>query len=79
LFLVDLNLGDGRGTDLVREIKKRWPSEETVVLLLSTSNLEEDRLDAESAKVSRYVLKHDDPNQFSEQMTELIKEFFAIS
>lgn len=79
LFLVDLNLGDGRGTDLTREIKKRWPAEETVVLLLSTSDLPEDRKDAAEANVTQYVLKHDDPTQFSDQMTKLIQEIYGLS
>ena len=78
LFLVDLNLGDGRGTDLTREIKKRWPTENCVVLLLSTSDLAEDRKDAESAQVTQYVLKHDDPSEFSEQMTQLIREIYGL-
>ena len=79
LFLVDLNLGDGRGTDLTREIKKRWPAENSVVLLLSTSDLASDRQDAQDAQVTQYVLKHDDPTQFSEQMTQLIKEIYGLS
>lgn len=78
LFLIDLNLGDGRGTDLTREIKKRWPTEETVVLLLSTSNLAEDRQDAADANVTQYVLKHDDPAQFGDQMTKLIQEIYGL-
>jgi DNA-binding NarL/FixJ family response regulator len=78
LFLIDLNLGDGRGTDLVREIKKRWPTEETNVLLLSTSDLAEDRKDAQEAQVTQYVLKHDDPILFSEQMTKLIQEIYGL-
>ena len=78
LFLVDLNLGDGRGTDLTREIKNRWKVTTPPVLLLSTSDLEEDRLDAEQAGVSQYVLKQDDPIQFGEQITDLLTTLFGL-
>lgn len=77
LFLVDLNLGDGRGTDLVREIRKRWLAKEANVLLLSTSDLTEDRQDALDAGVTQYILKDDDPNQFSEQITKIILEIYG--
>jgi len=79
LFLVDLNLGDGRGTDLAREIRKRWPHKNPPVLLLSTSNLEQDRQDAIESGVSQYILKHDDPVKFSEQMTDLMRVVFGVA
>lgn len=77
LFIVDLNLGDGRGTDLAREIKMRWIDQPPPILLLSTSRLEQDLADADSAGVSDYIVKDEDPEKFTAQVVAGVQKLFG--
>lgn len=72
IFIVDLNLGDGKGTELVRALRDRC--ETTPVLLLSTSKLEEDREDANRSGASLYIVKDDDPEIFFKQVADGLKK-----
>jgi two-component system response regulator DevR len=58
IVVMDLRLPDGSGIDACREIKRRWP--QTQVLILTSYADDEALLDAYSAGASGYVLKRAD-------------------
>lgn len=57
LAIVDLNLGDGRGTALIAELRASAQHHHTRAIILSTSVLDSDREEALAVGADRYVTK----------------------
>ena len=73
LAIFDMNLGDGRGTDLIREARK-CISRELPILVVSTSALETDIEEAISAGASAYLTKCADPEEFLDQLEPILEQ-----
>lgn len=63
--IVDLNLGDGRGTSLIKDLRASEQMKRIPILVLSTSNLESDMLDSYHSGADCYLTKSNDPTVFS--------------
>jgi DNA-binding response OmpR family regulator len=70
-MIVDMNLGDGKGTEVIKKLREL--SNSPPVLLLSTSRLEEDRENALLVGADKYVVKEEDPETFLREVAEGLK------
>jgi DNA-binding NarL/FixJ family response regulator len=75
LAVFDLNLGDGRGTELVRLLRCSKSSADSVAIVLSTSTSLEDAKDCYQAGANCYLHKEDNPQVFSQVLTSALQFF----
>lgn len=75
LILLDLNLRDGSGHDLLHAIKHDPALREIPVVILSTSSDPYDVQRAMDAGARRYIVKPPDFNEFVDAMTALSELF----
>lgn len=68
IAVLDLNLGDGRGTDLLREIRSSEQYKSIPVVILSTSTLASDKDESYSNGANLFLTKAGDPAGFLEQI-----------
>lgn len=68
LLIVDLNLGDGYGAELVAEIGRSTLFVRTQLLVVSTSFLDEDVGASYRAGAHGFLLKSSDPREFAAQI-----------
>ena len=68
--VLDLNLGDGRGTDLLREIRSSEKYNSVPVLILSTSALPSDQQESYNSGANLFITKDTDPAGFLEQIAK---------
>jgi len=71
LFVIDMNLGDGKGTEIVIEIRKHLFT--APVLILSTSKLPEDIEAAKKAGANSYAVKDDNPEIFLQSVSAEVR------
>ena len=71
LAVFDLNLGDGRGSELAQRAKSAGAAFPTVVL--STSALEFDRDEALAAGATQFITKSPDPEELLQSFLPLLK------
>lgn len=69
LLIIDLNLTDGRGSALIREIRSVEKLTDVPVIILSTSNLERDVGECLQNGASCYLIKSPDPLIFANDIT----------
>lgn len=70
LAVVDMNLGDGRGTALMSELKQRM---KLPIIAISTSGLDIDRKDSYGAGADCFITKSDESAEFARDIAEGIK------
>lgn len=70
LIIIDLNLSDGRGTNLVEQLRLSDRLRDTPILMLSTSGLETDRDAAIAAGADAFLTKASDLEQLSSELAE---------
>ncbi|MCB0359402.1 MAG: response regulator [Bdellovibrionales bacterium] len=75
LAVVDLNLGDGRGTDLIREMRSSGAYQSTPIVVLSTSALEEDREESLNCGANDYLTKAGDLLVFRREVAEAVRDW----
>lgn len=75
LAVFDLNLGDGRGTELVRLLRCSKLSADSVAIVLSTSTSLEDIKECYQAGANCYLHKEDNPEVFSQVLTSALNFF----
>ncbi len=68
--VLDLNLGDGRGTELLREIRASDQYSNVPVMILSTSALTSDKDESYSCGANLFVTKGSDPASFLDQISK---------
>lgn len=72
LAVVDLNLGDGRGSTLISEIRSQTELSELPVIVLSTSSLEEDIRECYREGANCYLTKSKDVHTFSKDIASAV-------
>ena len=73
VVVVDLNLGDGRGTELIRDLRKSTSYRSIPILVLSTSALISDREESMSFGADSYLTKSNDLAKFSAEIAAGVK------
>ena len=71
LLLLDLNMPGMGGIDLIREMRNDPALKETIVFVLTSSNLDRDRVDAYDLNVAGYIVKTNVARDFLELVTML--------
>ncbi|GEM_PF-5917193 len=75
LAIIDLNLTDGFGTELVTELRKKTEYRNLPIIILSTSTLESDIEAARREGASCYLTKSSDPERFQQQIINEVKRY----
>lgn len=73
LAIIDLNLGDGRGSTLIELLRANSELREIPVVALSTSALESDIAECYAAGADAYVVKGDNVQTFSQDICSAIR------
>jgi DNA-binding response OmpR family regulator len=73
LTIVDLNLGDGRGTTLIAELRASDRHAARPILVLSTSALEQDMRESYAQGANCYLTKADDISVFSYEIAAAVR------
>jgi len=71
LILLDLNMPRMGGIELLKELRQDPALHASVVFVMTTSDAEEDRVDAYSLNVAGYVLKHSPAHSFLDAISML--------
>ena len=71
--VIDLNLGDGRGTDLIAELRGNEQFVKLPIIVLSTSGLERDIQESLSVGANSYLRKADDLDTLAAEITKGIR------
>ncbi len=79
LAVVDLNLGDGRGTEFITELRNHPEYNELPIISLSTSTLAEDAKESYQAGASCYIPKGDNVEIFTQNLTQAISYFSVFT
>ena len=77
IVLLDLNLGQDRGTELIADIRGYDEHARSSVLILSTSSLESDIRDAYRAGANCYLTKSEDILAFSRELAAALTFFLC--
>ncbi|MFN8388751.1 MAG: response regulator [Bdellovibrionota bacterium] len=78
ITIVDLNLGDGRGTTLIAELRASSSLRDLPVLVLSTSPLENDMRESYQQGASCYLTKADDVSKFTSEIGAAVRFLVEI-
>jgi DNA-binding NarL/FixJ family response regulator len=70
LVILDLNLTDGRGLELIREIKARWPKTRTLVFSMNDEAFYAQR--SRRAGAGGYVMKSESPDKVMEAVRNVL-------
>jgi DNA-binding response OmpR family regulator len=73
IILLDLNLGDGRGSTLLPEIRSSQSYAQVPIIVLSTSGLESDRSECLALGASAYIIKSEDLSQFTSRLAAALQ------
>jgi len=73
LLIIDLNLSDGRGTDLVTELRASANYPALPIIVLSTSSLDADIRESYARGASCYLTKSDDIVVFGRELCAAAK------
>ena len=77
LAILDMNLPDGHGLELIKEIKARWPEVRTLVFSMNDEMLYAER--ALRAGAEGYVMKSESPDKVIEAVREVLAGRLAVS
>ncbi|MCB0345679.1 MAG: response regulator [Bdellovibrionales bacterium] len=75
LAVVDLNLGDGRGTEIVSLLRASDSYKHIRIIVLSTSQMEEDVTESREAGADAYMTKASDLLQFRKEIGEAVSNW----
>jgi CheY-like chemotaxis protein len=75
--VVDLNLVDGRGTDIVAALRACEPTKEVPVLVLSTSALEKDMEESFANGASGYLTKCENIETYSKSVMDSLSSLVS--
>ena len=70
LVILDLNLPDGRGLELIKEIKTRWPKIRTLVFSMNDEAFYSER--ARRAGAGGYIMKSESPEKVIEAVRNVL-------
>ena len=73
IILLDLNLSDGRGTTLLKELRQNTALSKLPVVVISTSPLEADRAESFSCGATTYLTKAENLEEFTAQIVNELK------
>ena len=73
LAVVDLNLGDGRGTDFISALRASKEHTQLPIIVLSTSSLEEDISESYQVGANCYLTKASDVERFQQEISSGVK------
>lgn len=73
LTIIDLDLGDGRGTKLIAELRTSSLYQDIPILVLSTSTLERDIHESYQAGANCYLTKTEDLSTFTNDLKGAVK------
>lgn len=79
VVVVDLNLGDGRGTALIESLRKHHRTQKIPILVLSTSALESDIEESLLLGASNYLTKGANSDQFCECVVDKLREILDVT
>ena len=77
LLLVDINMPRMNGIELLREIRQKEELKRTVVFMLTTSDRDEDKIEAYDLNVAGYILKEKAGHDFL-RLIELLDTYWRI-
>lgn len=72
LAVLDLNLTDGRGTNLLKEMRAQDRFKNMPIIILSTSELSTDITESYGVGATCYVVKTEDPKVFSRDISSCV-------
>lgn len=78
LVLLDLNMPRMNGIEFLREVRKDPELQATVIVILTTSNEDKDKVDAYNLNVAGYLLKPVTFSNFCEVMIALNKYWSVV-
>lgn len=73
LAVVDLNLGDGRGTEIVSLLRSTEIYSHVRIIVLSTSQMEQDVSESYDAGADAYMTKASDLMQFRSEIADAVR------
>lgn len=76
MAIIDLNLGDGSGCTLVKELRAMKEYNQLPIVVLSTSRLERDVEEAKSSGANWYLCKNEDLEVFTNSVIDAIRRVF---
>ena len=79
LILLDLNLSDGRGTELLTELRSKPNFESALIVMLSTSALQSDLEESLALGASGFLTKSTATERFTAELLSLIKGLSPIA
>ena len=79
VFIIDLNLGDGRGTRFIEDLRQTDTFRQTPIVVLSTSTLESDQADCVRAGASRYIAKSASLNEFGSHVARCVLDLLSTT
>ena len=77
LIITDINMPRMNGIELLRNIRKSPELRDSIVFMLTTSNDEQDKIDAYNLNVAGYMLKTDMGTSFSRAIS-LIDNYWKV-
>lgn len=78
LGIIDLNLGDGRSTSLIQELRTSAELSQLPILVLSTSPLESDMRESYACGANCYLTKADDVAVFTKEIESGIRFLLGL-
>lgn len=77
LIITDINMPRMNGLELVRKIRDSEELHDSIVFVLTTSNEEQDKIDAYNLNVTGYMLKSDMGSSFTRAI-EMVKNYWRV-
>ena len=74
LFILDLNMPNLNGIALTKEIRKIGKYNKTPILILTTENVQEKKIEGKNAGANGWVVKPFDPPQFTTLVNKLFEK-----
>jgi CheY-like chemotaxis protein len=77
LVITDINMPRMNGIELLRKIRERAQYRDSIVFVLTTSNDEQDKIDAYNLNVAGYMLKSDMGTSFTRAIA-LVENYWKV-
>lgn len=79
ILIVDLNLGDGKGTTLIRELRANESFELVPILVLSTSALETDIDESLQSGANAFITKATDLERLAKDICGAVSKLLGVN
>ena len=77
LVITDINMPRMNGLELLKKIRESEEFHRSIVFVLTTSNADEDKVDAYNLNVTGYILKSEMKSSFT-QAIELVENYWKV-